>query len=274
MGSEYTGQLFHGTILRHDSSRLGRFMQPDPLAGTISNPQSLNRYAYVQNDPINLVDPLGLSVQPPAAPKGCLQWICHRLGSGKWSCTCKRWESPGFAGDSGGVSASSDVGLGGDGRGAEKLESLKDRDLTKTIKKRIEAALENRECAELLGGKGLAVGIVDKLNIVDATNPFLNRSNFNEKQQSKLHEAQRTGTAATRPFVGEPIFVGSKFMAASLNMQSIDIFDQLVLQAGKNPRALRAHPSDNASSPDPRFRANKIQDICFPKKAPDSVASN
>jgi hypothetical protein len=47
-------------MFRYDSSRLARFMTPDPLAGTIQDPQSLNRYAYVRNDPANLVDPLGL----------------------------------------------------------------------------------------------------------------------------------------------------------------------------------------------------------------------
>jgi RHS repeat-associated protein len=41
----------------------GRFMQPDPLglgAADVTNPQSLNRYSYVQNDPVNFTDPLGL----------------------------------------------------------------------------------------------------------------------------------------------------------------------------------------------------------------------
>jgi RHS repeat-associated protein len=40
-------------------NRFGRFSSPDPLAGTLANPQSLNRYSYVQSDPINAVDPLG-----------------------------------------------------------------------------------------------------------------------------------------------------------------------------------------------------------------------
>jgi hypothetical protein len=35
-------------------------MTPDLLAGSIFDPQSLNRYAYTRNDPINLIDPLGL----------------------------------------------------------------------------------------------------------------------------------------------------------------------------------------------------------------------
>jgi RHS repeat-associated protein len=37
----------------------GRFMRPDPLAGSIAGPQSLNRYSYTTNDPTNLVDPDG-----------------------------------------------------------------------------------------------------------------------------------------------------------------------------------------------------------------------
>lgn len=41
----------------------GRFMQPDPLgiaAASLANPQSLNMYSYVGNDPVNVTDPLGL----------------------------------------------------------------------------------------------------------------------------------------------------------------------------------------------------------------------
>jgi hypothetical protein len=41
-------------------SRLGRFGSPDKHSGSLSNPQSLNRYIYALDDPINLSDPSGL----------------------------------------------------------------------------------------------------------------------------------------------------------------------------------------------------------------------
>jgi len=47
-------------MARYDVNRLGRFLSTDPASGNIADPQSLNRYAYVLNDPCNLTDPLGL----------------------------------------------------------------------------------------------------------------------------------------------------------------------------------------------------------------------
>jgi RHS repeat-associated protein len=43
-------------------NRNGRFTSPDPLSGSVGNPQSLNRYAYGANDPINSIDPTGQAV--------------------------------------------------------------------------------------------------------------------------------------------------------------------------------------------------------------------
>jgi RHS repeat-associated protein len=47
-----------------------RFEQPDPYDGSydLTDPQSFNRYSYVQNDPVNFVDPLGLDPQDPLGP--------------------------------------------------------------------------------------------------------------------------------------------------------------------------------------------------------------
>jgi RHS repeat-associated protein len=58
----------------------GRWLSPDPLAGNISNPQSLNRYAYVLNNPTTLIDPTGLDCKPGTAnchrPPPCNGMVC------------------------------------------------------------------------------------------------------------------------------------------------------------------------------------------------------
>jgi RHS repeat-associated protein len=48
---------------RRYQSNWTRFSQPDPYDGSYSltNPQSFNRYSYVQNDPVNFTDPNGLN---------------------------------------------------------------------------------------------------------------------------------------------------------------------------------------------------------------------
>jgi RHS repeat-associated protein len=46
-------------VNRQYTQKIGRFTQPDAIQGSIANPQSLNRYAYTGNDPINFTDPLG-----------------------------------------------------------------------------------------------------------------------------------------------------------------------------------------------------------------------
>ena len=44
---------------RYFSSTEGRFTSPDTLLGSLANPQSLNRYAYVGNNPLGYSDPTG-----------------------------------------------------------------------------------------------------------------------------------------------------------------------------------------------------------------------
>ena len=53
---------------RYYNSRLGRFMSGDPLAGDISDPQTMNRYTYARNNPINLTDPSGMLLGNPMDP--------------------------------------------------------------------------------------------------------------------------------------------------------------------------------------------------------------
>jgi hypothetical protein len=53
-------------MMRRYQSSMSRFAQPDPYDGSynLTDPQSLNRYAYTQNDPVNFIDPSGLRFTP------------------------------------------------------------------------------------------------------------------------------------------------------------------------------------------------------------------
>src|SRR5262249_32972915 len=61
-------------LTRQYSKSVGSFMRVDPMRGSIAKPQTLNRYAYVRNDSINGVDPLGLDTDCFQRPDGC--WVC------------------------------------------------------------------------------------------------------------------------------------------------------------------------------------------------------
>jgi RHS repeat-associated protein len=62
---------------RYLSSGLGRFMSPDPhsAGAALTNPQSWNGYAYVLNDPLDMIDPSGTDGLSPGDPgdpgEGC-----------------------------------------------------------------------------------------------------------------------------------------------------------------------------------------------------------
>jgi len=51
-GNDYFGARYYG-------SSMGRFMSPDSHAGTLGNPQTLNRYTYGLNNPLAFIDPTG-----------------------------------------------------------------------------------------------------------------------------------------------------------------------------------------------------------------------
>ncbi len=67
-GMGFTGeqQFSDGTVHLRARSYLpaiGRFLQRDSFAGFVARPQSLNRYAYVEGNPGNMVDPSGFSAE-------------------------------------------------------------------------------------------------------------------------------------------------------------------------------------------------------------------
>lgn len=71
------------SLFRQYSSTQGRYLIPDPYSGSmdLGNPQSMNRYPYVMDNPINYTDPSGLLIS-----KVCLldengndAGYCHNL---------------------------------------------------------------------------------------------------------------------------------------------------------------------------------------------------
>jgi RHS repeat-associated protein len=59
-GNDYASNRYYG-------SRYGSFMSPDPTGiflGNLNDPQSLNLYSYVRNNPLNFTDPSGLCFNP------------------------------------------------------------------------------------------------------------------------------------------------------------------------------------------------------------------
>jgi RHS repeat-associated protein len=50
---------------------IGRMLSPDPVLGDLGDPQSLNRYSYVRNNPLGLTDPTGFCETGSDSDDGC-----------------------------------------------------------------------------------------------------------------------------------------------------------------------------------------------------------
>jgi RHS repeat-associated protein len=83
----------------------GRWSSPAPLAGDISDPQSLNRYSYVGNNPLAYTDPLGADMVGLCHSKGCI----YDVASDSYTDQdlCAYWSTcDGYGGGGGGFSIS------------------------------------------------------------------------------------------------------------------------------------------------------------------------
>ena len=76
--AKFTGQLFDAAPglyyygARYYDASVGHFTQPDPIVEDLRRPQTLSRYAYVSNDPLNATDPTGNFLVPAelSPPRG------------------------------------------------------------------------------------------------------------------------------------------------------------------------------------------------------------
>jgi RHS repeat-associated protein len=90
-GYTYTGQLDSGLGLmyyraRHYDPLLGRFVQPDTIVPEPGNPQALNRYSYVLNNPLRYTDPTGMFSE-----EAIWNYIFDRECSGNSECASKMY---------------------------------------------------------------------------------------------------------------------------------------------------------------------------------------
>jgi RHS repeat-associated protein len=86
---------------RYYNSRLGRFMSGDPGPRDLSDPQTLNRYSYTRNNPVNLTDPMGLCSSGPGGIS-CTSWgspepdsFVGQVGTGGAAGIIGTWKIPG-----------------------------------------------------------------------------------------------------------------------------------------------------------------------------------
>lgn len=98
------------TWFRKLENQAGRWTSPDPYNGSASlgNPQSFNRYNYVENQPTNFIDPSGLNLEAPGSGGYCIRYHYTNGVIGFWgSWTCYPGSSGGGGGGGGGGASNS-----------------------------------------------------------------------------------------------------------------------------------------------------------------------
>lgn len=65
---------------RYYDPSLGRFITKDKTLGDLKNPQTLNKYVYVANNPINYIDPLGFASISPEEKELVILHVNYRCG--------------------------------------------------------------------------------------------------------------------------------------------------------------------------------------------------
>jgi len=87
---QYAGEAWDAEVellylrARYYQPEVGRFITKDPWAGDVWRPGTLNRYVYVTNSPVNLVDPRGLDGDEPLGslpsdPPPVVRWVREEM---------------------------------------------------------------------------------------------------------------------------------------------------------------------------------------------------
>jgi len=82
---QYTGEAWDAEVellylrARYYQPEVGRFITKDSWAGDIWRPGTLNGYAYVVNNPVNLLDPTGMDAPGPIAHACMVEGTCPNV---------------------------------------------------------------------------------------------------------------------------------------------------------------------------------------------------
>lgn len=66
---------------RYYNNAMGRFMTTDPLGGPPEDPQTLNKYSYVRNNPLRYTDPTGMDLWLQGCGKNSSTWRNSFVGT-------------------------------------------------------------------------------------------------------------------------------------------------------------------------------------------------
>ncbi len=138
-----------------------RFEQPDPYDGSydLTDPQSFNRYAYVNNDPVNLVDPSGLDPDDPPPVNGGTLGSVTVNGSFDDGISTLIMSGSGLFDNARHLSQTS----------LNFREGLQNQQFLTDALDEVRRRLQNPECAKLFGGEKNAVKKLNELNFKPGT---------------------------------------------------------------------------------------------------------
>jgi RHS repeat-associated protein len=155
---------------RYYNSNIGRFISIDPWSGDITDPQSLNKYAYVRNNPLKYVDPEGenfiMNWFMPAAYSDDVEGT-----EGDYSNLSQQYQAENPQPETIGQAAAdvvevadkiSDVSFKGLGKQAIKKLAKKADDISKNAKKTYQIYLKkNKETGKVYTGRTSGTGTPD-----------------------------------------------------------------------------------------------------------------
>jgi RHS repeat-associated protein len=168
---DQTTGLDYANARMYSGSR-GRFASPDPAgmwAANRARPQSLNRYAYTQSDPVNFVDGSGMFLyNPPLSVSSPVK--CTFMGGAGYYCPVPPLVPPP-------PYVPPSTPPGGPGGTPEPPPPQKTREEIVAEKRKSAIALARRalqspQCKDFLKGSGFDGDPIDLLDILDLTGQF------------------------------------------------------------------------------------------------------